>query len=146
MSERLAKTFDEIEIGDEIGPVTRVPTTAMVRRYIEVNGLHDLSFFLDPERAHASGFEKPIVPGHLNVSFLTQMLKDHFVGWQLRTLHTTFRTPALHGEPLNLWGMVTEKTEQDGVPTIHCDVIAENPRGDRVIVGTAMLSWRGAIA
>jgi acyl dehydratase len=132
-----------IEIGDEIGPVTRVPTSAMVRRYVEVNDLHDLSFFLDPERAQASGFERPIVPGHLNVSFLTQMLKDHFVGWQLRALHTTFRTPALHGEPLTLWGTVTEKTEQDGVPTVYCDVIAENQRGDRVIVGTATLGWRG---
>jgi acyl dehydratase len=65
----------EIEIGDEIGPVTRVPTSEMVRRYIEVNDLHDLSFFLDPERARASGFERPIVPGHLNVSFLTKMLR-----------------------------------------------------------------------
>jgi acyl dehydratase len=146
MQKQIPRLFDEIEIGDEIGPVIRVPTTAMVRCYIEVNELHELSFFLDPERAHAAGFEKPIVPGHLNVSFLTQMLKDHFIGWQLRTLHTTFRTPALHGESLTLWGMVTEKTEQDGVPTIHCDVIAENPRGDRVIVGTATLSWRGAPA
>ena len=146
MQKQTPRLFDEIDIGDEVGPVTRVPTTEMVKRYIEVNGLHDLSFFLDPERAYASGFEKPIVPGHLNVSFLTQMLKDHFVGWQLRTLPTTFRTPALHGEPLNLWGLVTEKTEQDGVPTVHCDVIAENQRGDRVIVGTATLSWRSAIA
>jgi len=146
MQKQTPRLFDEIDIGDEVGPVTRVPTTEMVKRYIEVNGLHDLSFFLDPERAYASGFEKPIVPGHLNVSFLTQMLKDHFVGWQLRTLPTTFRTPALHGEPLNLWGLVTEKTEQDGVPTVHCDVIAENQRGDRVIVGTATLSWRGAPA
>jgi hypothetical protein len=45
---------------------------------------------------------------------------------------------------LHLWGTVTGKTDQDGVPTVHCDLVAENERGDRVIVGTAILSRREA--
>jgi acyl dehydratase len=142
MTERAIRSFDEIEIGDEIGPVTRVPTTEMVVRYAEAAGIRELRFFFDPEQARQNGFEKPIVPGPLSAGFLAQLLKDHFVGWQLRALHTTFRTPALHGEPLNLWGTITEKTEENGVPTVHCDILAENPRGDRVIVGTATLHWR----
>ncbi len=137
------KLFSDIEIGDEIGPVTRVPTTEMVLRYAEAAGIRELRFFFDPEQARQNGLERPIVPGPLTAGFLAQMLKDYFVGWQVRALQTTFRTPALHGEPLNLWGTVTEKTDQDGVPTVHCDVVAENERGDRVIAGTATLSWRG---
>ncbi len=137
------KLFSDIEIGDEIGPVTRVPTTEMVLRYAEAAGIRELRFFFDPEQARQNGLERPIVPGPLTAGFLAQMLKDHFGGWQVCALQTTFRTPALHGEPLNLWGTVTEKTDQDGVPTVHCDVVAENERGDRVIVGTATLSWRG---
>jgi len=138
------KLFSDIDIGDEIGPVTRLPTTEMVLRYAEAAGIRELRFFFDPEQARQNGLERPIVPGPLTAGFLAQMLKDHFVGWQVRALQTTFRTPALHGEPLNLWGTVTEKTDQDGVPTVHCDIVAENQRGDRVIVGTATLSWRGA--
>lgn len=138
------KLFSNIEIGDEIGPVIRVPTTEMVLRYAEAAGIRELRFFFDPEQARQNGLERPIVPGPLTAGFLAQMLKDHFVGWQVRALQTTFRTPALHGEPLNLWGTVTEKTDQGGVPTVHCDIVAENQRGDRVIVGTATLSWRGA--
>ena len=138
------RLFSDIDIGDEIGPVTRVPTTEMVLRYAEAAGIRELRFFFDPEQARQNGLERPIVPGPLTAGFLAQMLKDHFVGWQVRALQTTFRTPALHGEPLNLWGTVTEKTDQDGVPTVHCDIVAENQRGDRVIVGTATLSWRGA--
>lgn len=114
----------------------------MVLRYAEAAGIHELRFFFDPEQARQNGLEKPIVPGPLTAGFLAQMLKDHFAGWQVRALQTTFRTPALHGEPLNLWGTVTEKTDQDGVLTVHCDLVAENERGDRVIVGTATLSWR----
>jgi acyl dehydratase len=138
------KLFSDIDIGDEIGPVTRVPTTEMVLRYAEAAGIRELRFFFDPEQARQNGLERPIVPGPLTAGFLAQMLKDHFVGWQVRALQTTFRTPALHGEPLNLWGTVTEKTDQDGVPTVHCDLVAENERGDRVIVGTAILSRREA--
>ena len=142
MGERAIRSFAEIEIGDEIGPVTRVPTTEMVVRYAEAAGINELRFFFDPEQARQNGFEKPIVPGPLSAGFLAQMLTDHFTGWRLQALHTTFRTPALHGEPLHLWGTVTEKTAQDGIPTVHCDLVAENERGDRVIVGTAVLSRR----
>jgi acyl dehydratase len=142
MAERAIRSFAEIEIGDEIGPVTRVPTTEMVVRYAEAAGIHELRFFFDPEQARLNGLERPIVPGPLTAGFLAQVLKDYFAGWQLRALHTTFRTPALHGEPLQLWGTVTEKTEENGVPTVHCDIVAENPCGDRVIVGTATLHWR----
>jgi acyl dehydratase len=142
MAASTTRSFDEIEIGDEIGPVTRVPTTEMVLRYAEAAGIHELRFFFDPEQARLNGLERPIVPGPLTAGFLAQMLKDHFAGWRLRTLHTTFRAPALHGEPLHLWGTVTEKTEENRLPVVHCDIVAENPRGDRVIVGTATLHWR----
>jgi acyl dehydratase len=138
------KLFSDIDIGDEIGPVIRIPTTEMVLRYAEAAGIRELRFFFDPEQARQNGLERPIVPGPLTAGFLAQMLKDHFVGWQVRALQTTFRTPALHGEPLHLWGTVTEKTDQEGVPTVHCDLVAENERGDRVIVGTAILSRREA--
>jgi acyl dehydratase len=114
----------------------------MVLRYAEAAGIRELRFFFDPEQARLNGLERPIVPGPLTAGFLAQMVKDYFAGWQLRALHTTFRTPVGHGETLTLWGTVTEKTEQDGVATVHCDVVAENQRGDRVIVGMATLSRR----
>ncbi len=136
------KLFSNIEIGDEIGPVIRVPTTEMVLRYAEAAGIRELRFFFDPEQARQNGLERPIVPGPLTAGFLAQMVKDYFAGWQLRSLYTTFRTPVGHGETLTLWGTVTEKTEQDRVATVHCDVVAENQRGDRVIVGMATLSRR----
>ena len=38
--------------------------------------------------------------------------------------------------------MVTEKKLEDGVGSVDCDVVIENQNGDRVIVGTAILSCR----
>lgn len=139
MATQTERSFFEIDIGDELGPVTRTPTTAMVQRYAEAVDIKELRFFFDPEAALKNGFERPIVPGPMTAGFMTQLLKDHFVGWRLKSMSTTFRTPALHGEPINIWGNVTELSLEDGIATVHCDVVVENPRGDRVAVGTATL-------
>ncbi len=133
------KLFSEIEIGDEIGPEVRVPTSEMVQRYVEVSHLQELRFFFDSDHARRNGFEEPIVPGPLSAAFVAQMLLDHFSGWRLRVLNTTFRTPVAHGEVLTLWGTVTEKDGNGGTARVHCDVVVENARGERVIVGTAVL-------
>jgi acyl dehydratase len=140
MPERTFRKVDDIEIGDELGPVTRTPTTEMVQRYAQAVGIKELRFFFDPEEARKNGLERPIVPGPMTAGFMAQLLKDSFPGWRLQSMSTTFRTPALHGEPLSVWGTITQKEEQDGVATIHCDVLVENPRGDRVAVGTAVMS------
>ena len=142
MNEQVKKSFAEIEIGDEFGPVIRVPTTEMVHRYASAVDIKELRFFFDPEEARKNGLQHPIVPGPMTAGFMTQLLKDSFPGWQLKSMSTTFRTPALHGEPVSIWGNVTEKSQEDGIATIHCDVVVENPRGDRVAVGTATMSRR----
>ncbi|MBI3250152.1 MAG: MaoC family dehydratase [Deltaproteobacteria bacterium] len=140
MKTQIVRTFSEIEIGDELGPMTRTPTTAMVQRYAEAVDIKELRFFFDPEEARKNGLQHPIVPGPMTAGFMTQLLKDSFPGWRLQSMSTTFRTPALHGELLSIWGNVTEKDEQDSLCTVHCDIVVENPRGDRVAVGTARLS------
>jgi len=143
MNQQVRKPFADIEIGDEIGPMTRVPTLEVVRGYATVARIPDQRF-VDPEVAREKGFLKPIVPGPLSATFLAQMLTDHFPGWRLQTFNLSFRTPVAHGDTLNCWGTVTEKSgqEAEGTATIHCDVIAENQHGDRVIVGTATLGTR----
>ena len=133
------KSFNDFEIGDEIGPVTKTPTTAMVLQYAEVAHIQGLKFFFHKKAAEQAGLTQPIVPGPLNTTYLCQMLKDFFVGWRLRTLNTTFRTPIRHGETISLWGMITEKNEEDGVPTVYCDLVVENEQGERAITGTAVM-------
>lgn len=141
MQEHTARSFADIDIGDEIGPISRAVTLEAVQRYGAVAGLVDRRF-LEIERAQQTGFRKPIVPGPLSTTFLAQMLIDHFPGWRLRSLHTTYRSPVGHGDMLTFGGMVTEKTEEDGVATVHCDVVVENEQGERAIVGTAILQLR----
>ncbi len=143
MAQKTFKAFADVEIGDEIGPVTKITTSEVVVRYAKAARITDQRF-IDPERARQTGFSQPIVPGPLSATFLAQIVTDHFPGWRLKNFQVSFRTPVKHGDTLNLWGNVTEKSgdEADGSATIHCDVIVENQHGDRAIVGTVILGMR----
>src|SRR5260221_14017326 len=141
MSSQSLKTFDTIDIGDEIGPMAYTPTLEDIQRYAAVVRMVDQRF-LSKEVAQERGFQHPIVPGPLSSTFLARMLMEHFPGWRLQTFTISFRIPIRHGDSLSFWGTVTQKEEQQGIATIHCDVIVENGNGDRAIVGTAMLQPR----
>ncbi len=144
MNENLPKAFVDIEIGDEIGPVIQTVTSEIVQHYADVVRIGDRRF-IDPGVAREKGFTQPIVPGPLSATLLSKLLIDHFPGWRLQTFQVSFRTPVRHGDTLNFWGNVTEKSgdEAESTAAIHCDVIVENQHGDRVIVGTATLGPRG---
>ncbi len=141
MNPQTPRAFEEIEIGDEIGPVSYAPTIEDIQRYATVVRMVDQRF-LSKEVAQQRGFQHPIVPGPLSSTFLVRMLAEHFPGWRLQTFAISYRTPIRHGDTLSFWGTVTQKDEQQGIMTIHCDVIVENGNGDRAIVGTAMLQPR----
>ncbi len=134
-----SKPFDDVEIGDEIGPVWKTPTKETVLRYADAVQITGLKFFFHQKDAEQAGLTTPIVPGPLSATYLCQMLKDFFVGWRVRSLHTMFRAPVRHGETIALWGMITEKNEEKGVPAVYCDLVVENERGERAITGTAVL-------
>ena len=133
------KVFDAVDIGDEVGPIWKTVTTEMVLDYADAAQITGLKFFFNKKDAEQAGLTTPIVPGPLNTTYLCQMIKDFFVGWRLRTLNTTFRTPVRHGETISFSGMITEKNEDDGVPTVYCDLLVENEQGERAITGTAIL-------
>lgn len=135
------RSIEEIDIGDEIGPIVYVPTAEVVQRFAAVVRLIDRRF-IDPTVAQQKGFTSPVVPGPLSANRLTQMLIDYFPGWRLRTLSLSFRSPVKHGEQLTCWGTVTEKDSPEGIPTVHCDVVAETAQGERAVVGTAILQRR----
>ncbi len=141
MSDQIMRAFDAIEIGDDIGPVSYSPTIEDIRRYASAVRMVDQRF-MSQEIAQQRGFQQAIVPGPLSATFLARMLTNHFPGWRLQTFNISFRSPVRHGDALSFWGTVTQKDEQQGLATIHCDIIVENGNGDRAIVGTATLHPR----
>jgi len=141
MPKQIPRSIEEIDIGDELGPIVHVLTEEVVQRFAAVVRMIDRRF-IDPTVAQQKGFTSPIVPGPLSANLLTQMLSEYFPGWRIRTLNVSFRSPVKHGEQLTCWGTVTEKDLPEGIPMVHCDVVAETSQGERAVVGTAILQRR----
>jgi acyl dehydratase len=141
MNERTSKPFADIEIGGEIGPLMYAPTLADIQRYGAEVRMVDQRF-MSQEIAQQRGFQHAIVPGPLSSMFLARMLTNYFSGWRLQMFNISFRAPVRHGDSLTCLGIVTQKEEQAGMPLIYCDLVAENPNGDRCLVGTAVLCLR----
>lgn len=130
--------FEDVEPGDEIGPLEKVPTSEQVQAYLSVWGTGGMGRFTDASAARREGLDSPIVPGNLSLAFLSQLLTD-WAGPQgvLRSLEVNFRRPVRHNERLRCLGLVTDKREENGEAKVVLDVFIEDSRGDRPLQGTA---------
>ena len=138
--------FEDVEIGDDIGPVERVVSTEQVREFVKVWGAESgPSRFTDQEIARSEGLPGPIVPGAMNMAMMSQILTGWSPGVALKKLDVVFRQVVPHNAPLRLQGVVTDKRVVDGEPRIECDVFMENAEGSRLVIGraTAALPMRG---
>lgn len=134
--------FDDVEPGDEIGPVEREPTREQIRAYASVGGVGPGSGrFSSDEGAKNEGLQNMIVPGNMSMAFLSQVLTD----WagprgKLRRLEVNFRRMVNPGDKLSLAGLVIDKEEVDGEAHVKIDVAIDNERGEKPVVGTAVVA------
>jgi acyl dehydratase len=131
--------FEDIEIGDELEELEICPSTEDVVRYVTVARMQS-GRFTDDEYARKEGLPGAIIPGNMNLGFLSRMLTDFFPTGTLKTLTANFRATVPHNIPLICSGVVTEKQEQVGENLVFCDVLLTNEDGDRYVQGTAQIS------
>ena len=138
--------FEDVEIGDDIGPKERIVDVEQVRRFLSVRGSTPVdSRFTSDEHAKREGLAGAIVPGAMNITILSQLL----TGWadtvRLRKLDVVFRGMVPHNRPLTLSGIITDKDVVDGEPRLECDVFLQNEEGTRLVIGNAivLLPMRG---
>ena len=130
--------FDDVEIGDDIGPVERVVTDRQVRRFLAIRENDTgANRFTDDEFAKGEGLPGAIVPGAMNIAMMSQLLTGWSDSVSLRKLDVVFRQPVPHERTLLLKGIVTDKEVNDGVPTLTCDVFLENEEGSKLVIGSA---------
>ena len=134
---------DEIEAGDEIGPLLKHPDLAQVQKYLGAGRMGGgqgagPGRFTSEEAARREGLGGPIIPGPMSQAFLSQLLTDWAgpQGW-VRSLEVNFRRSTRHGEPLKCIGLVTDKQDEGDKTLVRLDVFIEDPRGDRPTQGVA---------
>lgn len=135
--------YDDIEPGDEIGPVRRAPSREEIKAYLAIGGpIHPGSFrFFDDEYAHKEGLRNPILPGTLGVTFLARLLTDWAgPGGRVRRMDVNFRRMAEPDDELDCEGVVIDKEIVDGEGHVRVDVTMKNLRtGDSPTIGTAVV-------
>jgi acyl dehydratase len=143
MAENNLKTFDDLNIGDPLGPVHVIVTREQVRKYATASGFL-APRFTDDEGARKEGLPGIILPGNMSLGLLTRLVTDWLgaSGAQLTRIGTTYRQPVQPDRTLTLQGFVTHMQAADR--TVELDVWVENEDGERLVIGTASVRFPSA--
>ncbi len=128
--------FEDVEMGDDIGPVERTITGEQVRAFVGLwGGDSGANRFTSDEAAIEEGLPGAIVPGAMNVGIIAHAITGWAPNATLKTLDLVFRQMVRHNVPYQIVGIVTDKA--DGEQQIECDVWMEGPDGTRLVIGKA---------
>ena len=130
--------FDDVELGDEIGPLTRTVLSDQVIRFVSIRDPDPSpSRFTSDKAARSEGLPNAIVPGAMNIAMMSQIV----TGWSptvtMKKIDVVFRQMVPHNEPLILSGIVTDKDETGLSTSLECDVVMENQEGVKLVIGQA---------
>ena len=132
--------FEDVELGDDIGPVERTITDEQVQAFVQIWGAESgPSRFTSEEVAIGEGLPGMIVPGAMNAGVISQLLTGWSSSVVLKTLDLMFRQMVRHNVPILLKGIVTDKNVVDGDPQVECDIWMEGPDGTRLVIGKAIV-------
>jgi acyl dehydratase len=129
------------QIGDEIGPLLRTPTTEAVRQFVGLNTVEGPQRFLDAAAAGREGLQGPIVPGAMSLTYLGQLLQAWAPEARITLLDVIYRGWVHHNETLHVQGVVIDVTEEGEELLVECDVFVETPAGERPVAGKAVLRF-----
>ena len=106
--------FEDVQVGTEIGPLEKNPTTQQLVRYAGASGdFYQIHY--DKDFAQRTGLKGLIVHGALKNAFLGQLLHD-WIGetGELRRFGCSYRGMDVPDQDILCRGVVTKKYAKDG--------------------------------
>ncbi len=132
--------YEDIEVGSEIPALVKCPTTMQLVKFAGASDDY-YPIHYDKDIAQANGLPGVIVHGWLTLSFLGQMITDWMgEGGTLVKLSGSYRGMNFPGETLICKGTVTKKYIEDGQHFVVCSLWTENPKGEKTVTGTAVVT------
>ena len=133
--------FEDVEIGDDIGPIKRCVTDEDVIEFVSVREKEITpSRFTSNEVANNEGMPEAIVPGPMNIALMSQILTDWSDTVCLLKIDVVFRQTVPHNNDLTFSGIVTDKDETGDSTKLECDVVMENSDGVKLVIGTGVIA------
>ena len=139
MAQDNLRYYEDVELGDEIGPLEKDLSDEAVAAFCGIWGTGGPNRFTDVEEAKKSRLPGPIVPGIMTMAVMAQLLTGWSSSAALKQLDVVFRQTIPH-KPATISAVVTDKREEDGEHLIECDVILSNEESGRLVGGKAVLS------
>jgi acyl dehydratase len=138
--------YEDVEVGAEVGPLEKDPTTQQLVRYAGASGdFYQIHY--DKDFALNNKLPGVILHGALKNAFLGQLMTDFAGehGW-VRKLAVQYRGMDVPGVKIFCKGKVTRKYVQDGNHMADCEIWIENAKGEKTTVGSATVALpsRGA--
>ena len=140
--------YEDIVVGSEIPPLVKQPTTRQLVMWAGASGDY-YEIHYDKDFAQSRGLPGVIIHGQLAGSFLGQLITDWIGGeGSLRKLTCSYRGINFPGKALTCKGRVSKKYIGDGEHRVECNIWAENPEGEKAVLGmaTVVLPTRGGPA
>ena len=139
MNEKLY--FEDVDIGDEIGPVTRTVSDEEVIQFVSIRDEKDTpSRFTSKEFANSEGLDEAIVPGAMNIALMSQVLTNWSETVCLLKIDVVFRGTVPHNKDLVFSGIITDKDETGESTKLECDIVMENSDGVKLVIGTGIIA------
>jgi acyl dehydratase len=129
--------FEDVEVGAEIGPLEKNPTTQQLVKYAGASGdFYQIHY--DKDFAINAKLPGVILHGALKNAFLGHLMTD-FVGEQgwLRKLSVQYRGMDQPGSKVVCRGRVTRKYVEGGNHLVDCEIWLENAKGEKTTPGSA---------
>jgi acyl dehydratase len=134
------RTYQDVKIGDALGPQEILLSKDQVRSYARTTGMW-VPRFTDDEGARKEGLPGMITPGNMSLALLSKLVTD-WIGAsdaKLVRVGTTYRQPVLPDQTIILQGFITHTN--DAERTTEMDIWIENEDAERLVIGTATVQF-----
>ena len=132
--------IEDIELGDEIGPLETVATDEGVISFCQVWDNPIPNRFTDQAVAEEAQLPGPIVPGIMSMGIMARLLTDWAGPEALRDLDLVFRQPVPHNKPLTISATITDTRMEEGENVVECDILLTGAQGERNVGGKAIVA------
>ncbi len=132
--------FEDVDVGNELGPLVKVPSTVQLFRYSAVTwNAHRIHY--EREYARREGHPDVLVQAHLHGAFLAQMVME-WIGprGQLLTFGWSNRGRAIPGDTLTCTGRVVAKRNDGDRHVVELELVETNQRGEVCAPGKATVA------
>jgi len=132
--------YEDIEVGAEIPPLVKKPTTRQLVRWAGATGDFNEPHY-DKDMALSWGLPGVIVHGLLKYQFLIQMLTDWIgVDGDLLKISCQYRGMDFPGDTITCTGKVVKKFVEGDRHCLECEICLSNQRGERTTPGRAVVA------